>query len=90
MANVNQIYSLLNATSKEALGESAITVKDTTTFLSLGNQVLSTDATKEAFYDKLADRIGRTYVKYKSYYGRVFSILNILIIRQHEYGREKQ
>ena len=74
MANVNQIYSLLNATSKEALGDSAITVKDTTTFISLGNQVLSTDETKESWYNKLADRIGRTYVKYKSYVGTERSI----------------
>lgn len=86
MANVNQIYTLLNATSKEALGDSAITVKDTTTFLSLGNQVLSTDKTKESFYDKLADRIGRTYVKYKNYVGNERAIYKTPL----EYGMALQ
>lgn len=67
MANVTQIYELMNETSKEILGAQAITVKDTTSFVSLGNQILSTSTNTDAFYKKLADIIGRTYVKYKAY-----------------------
>lgn len=64
---VSQIYALVNAVSDEALGGSAITVKDTSSFISLGSQVLATDTTRESWYQKLADRIGRTYIKYKKY-----------------------
>ena len=38
MATVNQIYSLVNDSAKEAIGSSAITAKDTGTLVSLGNQ----------------------------------------------------
>lgn len=67
MANVSQIYSIVNEASKQALGREAITVKDVTSFIALGNQILSSDTNKDAFYQSLADRIGRVYVKYKAY-----------------------
>lgn len=63
----NQIYQLVNAVTQEALGASALTVKDTSSFISLGKEVLKTDTTKDAFYNKLADRIGRVYIKYRRY-----------------------
>lgn len=65
--NANQVYSLINAVSNEALGKSAITVKDTSTLVSLGKTVLATDTTKDIFYNKLADRIGRVYIKARAY-----------------------
>ena len=67
MANVNQIYSLVNDSAKEAIGASAITVKDTGTLVSLGNQVLSNTENKDAFYKALTDRIGRTVIAVRAY-----------------------
>ncbi len=62
MATVNQIYGIVNDAAAEALGASAITVKDTAGFVSLGDVVLSSDTNKEQFYKALVDRIGRTVI----------------------------
>ena len=67
MANVNQIYLLVNDSAKEAIGSTAITVKDTGTLVSLGNQVLSSTENKDAFYKALTDRIGRTVIAVRAY-----------------------
>lgn len=67
MANVNQIYSLVNDAAAEALGTSAIRVKDTGTLVSLGDVVLSSDTNKEKFYNALVDRIGRTVIAVREY-----------------------
>ena len=67
MANVNQIYLLVNDSAKEAIGSKAITVKDTGTLVSLGNQVLSSTENKDAFYKALTDRIGRTVIAVRAY-----------------------
>lgn len=64
MANVMQIYDLINQTASEAIGESAITVKDTSSLVSLGNQIFSTQENTDAFYNRLPDVIGRVFVKY--------------------------
>ena len=49
----NSLYALLNSALKEAMGESAITIKDTSSFVSAGKEVLSTNKTKEAFFRTL-------------------------------------
>lgn len=67
MANVNQIYTMVNDAASEALGKSAITVKDTGTLVSLGDQVFSSDTNKEQFYKALTDRIGRTVIAVRAY-----------------------
>ena len=67
MANVNQIYLLVNDSAKEAIGSKAITAKDTGTLVSLGNQVLSNTENKDAFYKALTDRIGRTVIAVRAY-----------------------
>lgn len=63
----NQIYTLINDIQKEALGERALTVKDTGTLVSLGELTLSSQSDTEKFYSCLVDRIGRSYVKYRRY-----------------------
>lgn len=63
----NQIYALINAVASESLGGTAITVKDTSTLVSLGNAVLSSSTSVDNFYSKLVDRIGRTYIKFRKY-----------------------
>lgn len=67
MATVNQIYLMVNDATKEALGSKAIAVKDTSTLVSLGDLVLSSDKNKEAFYNALVDRIGRTVIAIRKF-----------------------
>ena len=67
MATVNQIYALVNDSATEALGHSAIAVKDTAGLVSLGDVVLSSDTNKEQFYKALTDRIGRTVIAARAY-----------------------
>lgn len=64
MATYSQLYELINATTEGAIGGTAITVKDTTSLVSLGNVVLSTDKNTDEFYNKLADMIGRIVSRY--------------------------
>ena len=49
MAWVNDLHTLLNETTSEIVGLKDITVKDTASFISLGNAVLSTDKNLEDF-----------------------------------------
>ena len=67
MATVNQIFTMVNDSAKQAMGVEAITVKDTGTLVSLGDQVLSSDTNKEKFYNALVDRIGRTVIAVREY-----------------------
>lgn len=67
MATINQIYGLVNDAATEALGHSAISVKDTASLVSLGDVVLSSDNNKEQFYKALTDRIGRTVIAARAY-----------------------
>ena len=67
MATIGQIYAIVNDSAKEALGERAITVKDTATLVSLGDVVLSSDTDKDAFYKALVDRVGRTAIAARKY-----------------------
>lgn len=61
----NQIYSFINEVQSEALGEKVITVKDTATLCSLGEHILN--GYVEQWYKTLVDRIGRTYIKVRTY-----------------------
>lgn len=63
MAWVNDLHTLLNDTTDEILGLKGITVKDTASFISLGNAVLSSDTNLEEFYKTLFKVIGRTRVE---------------------------
>lgn len=62
MANVNQIYSLVNSVAKQTIGSTAITAVDTSTLVSLG-ETLTESNSLDSFYSALADRIGKTIVK---------------------------
>lgn len=65
MATYNQIYNLVNDISAQAFGEKAVQVIDTSTLVTLGNQVLSTAANTDAFYQALPDVIGRIVCRYQ-------------------------
>lgn len=67
MPTVNQIYTIVNDSAKAALGKTAITAVDTATFLSLGNQVLSSNTNREAYYNALVDRMAQTAIAVREY-----------------------
>ena len=67
MSTVNQIYTLVNEVAKQTFGESAITVKDTSTLVALGDKVLSSDKDTDKFAKSLVDRIGRTIFSIRRY-----------------------
>ena len=71
---VNQIYTLVNDAASEALGKSAITAKDTGSFVSLGNVVFSSTANTEQFYKSLVDRIGKTVIAIRKFKGKNRSV----------------
>lgn len=77
-----QIYSLVNAVNQQAFGQSALTVADTSSLISLGNTVLSSSTNTEAFLNTLAQRIGRTILRFRDYRNK----LSDMVINDFEYG----
>ena len=67
MANVSQIYSILNAVAAQALGSSALSVVDTRSMVALGDAVLSSNSDVDKFVGALVDRIGRTIVSVREW-----------------------
>ena len=67
MANVTQLYSIINAVAAQALGSSAISVVDTRTMVALGDTVLASNTDVDLFTGALMDRIGRTIVSVRAW-----------------------
>lgn len=67
MANVNQIYSIVNSIVGQSLGEDALTAVNTATLVSLGNDTLSSATDTDAFTNVLINRIGRTIFSDRAY-----------------------
>lgn len=63
---VNQVYQMVNDAAKEALGQQTVTVKDTGSLVSLGEQIQVTEKV-DAFYKTLVNRIGRTVVAVRAF-----------------------
>lgn len=77
-----QIYGLVNAVNAQAFGHSALTVTDTSSLISLGNTVLSSGTNTEAFLNTLAQRIGRTILRFREYRNK----LGDMVLNDFEYG----
>lgn len=77
-----QIYTLVNTVNSQAFGHSALTVSDTSTLISLGNTVLSSSTNTEAFLNTLAQRIGRTILRFREYRNK----LGDMVLNDFEYG----
>ena len=77
-----QVYALLNEVAQQSLGEKAIAVIDASTFIALGNEVLSSDKDTENFMNTLVDRIGRTIFSVRNYR----SVDNTVVKHPFEYG----
>ena len=67
----NQVYAIVNAATKQALGASAVAAVDTTTLAEVGGQVLDSlnPATFPAFVYGLMGVLNTTRIKAKSYEG---------------------
>lgn len=67
----NQVYAIVNAATKQALGASAVSAVDTTTLAEVGGQVLDSlnPATFPAFVYGLMGVLNTTRIKAKSYDG---------------------
>lgn len=77
-----QIYGLVNTVNAEAFGHSALVVTDTSSLISLGNTVLSSSTNTEAFLNTLAQRIGRTILRFREYRNK----LGDMVLNDFEYG----
>lgn len=69
MSSVAQIYSIVNAVAEQSMGESAISVVDTSSFIALGDKVLSSETDTDNFLNTLVDRIGKTVFSMRRYEG---------------------
>lgn len=67
MSDVSQIYQIVNEVAEQTLGESAIAVVDTGSFVSLGDKVLSSATDTDSFLKTLVDRIGKTVYSIRRY-----------------------
>lgn len=77
-----QIYTLVNEVNAEAFGQNALTAVDTSSLISLGNSVLSSSTNTEAFLNTLAQRIGRTILRFREYRNK----LGDMVLNDFEYG----
>lgn len=80
--NTTQIYQLVNAVNEQAFGSDAIAVTDLQGLISLGTTVLSSSVNTEAFLNTLAQRIGQTIVRYRSYRNK----LQDMVLTDFEFG----
>lgn len=67
MADVQQVYTIVNAIMRQGFGETAVEVVDLAGFISTGNDVLSTQENKDIFTGALSDVIGRTIISIRAY-----------------------
>lgn len=79
--DVKQVYTLVNSTTTEVLGESAVVKEDFTNLVDIGKEVFSADAV-DNYVGKLVDRIGKMVFVDRVYRGSVPSIL----MDSFEYG----
>lgn len=63
-----QIYPIINKIAQQSLGKSAV-VNTEATFVSVGDQVLSSEDNREAFYSALCEMIGATVSSIRAYEG---------------------
>lgn len=77
-----QIYGLVNTVNAQAFGNSALVVTDTSSLISLGTTVLSSSTNTEAFLSTLAQRIGRTILRFREYRNK----LGDMVLNDFEYG----
>lgn len=79
---INQIYSLVNDIYSQMSGKTDITVVDTTSLISMGESVLSSQNNTESFLNTLIQRIGKTIISYRKY----TNTFKEMVLNDFEYG----
>ena len=69
MSSVAQIYSIVNSVAEQTMGEDVIKAVDTSSFIALGDKVLSSANDTDRFLNTLVDRIGKTVFSIRRYEG---------------------
>ena len=67
MPNINQIYSIVNSVASQSMGSATISAVDASSFIALGNSVLSSQSNTDAYLNTLVDRIGKTIFSIRAY-----------------------
>lgn len=73
---ITQVYQIINNVAAQMYGENAVQVTDLQGLISLGNDVLSSDTSKDNFLDVLVDRIGMTIISQRAYSADVQALIN--------------
>lgn len=64
---VIQVSNFINQIAQQAYGETAVQATDLTGLIAMGNTVLSSDTSTDAFLHTLLDRIGRVIISMRAY-----------------------
>lgn len=72
---VNDIHEFVNSVVKQAYGETAVVATDMTGLVALGDTVLSSADSKDAFLSAFVDRIGKTILSSRKYTRRQRKII---------------
>lgn len=80
--DTTQIYAIVNDAVAQAIGQNALKVIDTSSLVSLGNTILTSNANTEAFLNALPQRIGKTIYVYRAYKNK----MGDLVLEDFEYG----
>lgn len=67
MADVTQIYAVVNEVTAQALGRNDLAVVDEAGLIALGDTVLNSGTYTDDFINTLVKRIGKTIVSYRAY-----------------------
>ena len=84
--DTTQLYEIVNEVAKESMGTEDIDVIDTSSLVSFGDAVLSSQTNTEAFLNTLVQRIGKTIISYRPYTSK----LSLLDVGDMEFGQIMQ
>lgn len=97
MAINTNTYTLVNELVKQATGRTDLNVVDVSSLVSVGNYILSSNVSTEAFLNTLVERIGRTVIMSEDYepkfkllaknafeYGSILQMIDIQLIEAEE------
>lgn len=73
--DTTQIYGILNDIVSQGIGGTAITSVNAQNLISLGDAVLTSQSSTEAFLNALALRIGRTIIRFRKYNNKLSGLL---------------
>lgn len=75
MANLTDVYTIVNSVAQQTLGKGAVSVVDTASLIDLGNSVLSSTDDTDTFFKTLVQRIGKTIFAGRPYESQLASVI---------------